>query len=169
MPTETSSNAALCPCGSGHELSACCGPLLAGSRKAATAEELLRARYTAFVRGEVDFVVNTHHSRTRHEVKREDIEDWSRNSRWLGLKIAQVDGGRAGDQQGTILFCAQYVAEGKPQDHWEQSVFEKENGEWRFVDAKGVHMGTYRRPEPKTGRNDPCPCGSGQKYKKCCA
>jgi hypothetical protein len=27
---------------------------------------------------------------------------------------------------------------------------------------------TYRRPEPKTGRNDLCPCGSGKKYKHCC-
>ncbi len=27
---------------------------------------------------------------------------------------------------------------------------------------------TYRRPNPKVGRNDPCPCGSGKKYKKCC-
>jgi len=26
----------------------------------------------------------------------------------------------------------------------------------------------YVRPEPKVGRNDPCPCGSGKKYKKCC-
>jgi Predicted metal-binding protein related to the C-terminal domain of SecA len=25
-----------------------------------------------------------------------------------------------------------------------------------------------RRIEPKVGRNDPCPCGSGKKYKKCC-
>ena len=27
---------------------------------------------------------------------------------------------------------------------------------------------TYIRPESKVGRNDPCPCGSGRKYKKCC-
>ena len=27
---------------------------------------------------------------------------------------------------------------------------------------------TYRRSEPRIGRNDPCPCGSGKKYKKCC-
>ncbi|MCA9066566.1 MAG: SEC-C domain-containing protein, partial [Planctomycetaceae bacterium] len=27
---------------------------------------------------------------------------------------------------------------------------------------------TIFRDEPKTGRNDPCPCGSGKKYKKCC-
>ncbi|MGH9794383.1 MAG: DUF1186 domain-containing protein [Candidatus Acidiferrales bacterium] len=29
-----------------------------------------------------------------------------------------------------------------------------------------VHV---RRDAPKTGRNEPCPCGSGKKYKKCCA
>jgi preprotein translocase subunit SecA len=28
--------------------------------------------------------------------------------------------------------------------------------------------GTIRRDAPKVGRNDPCPCGSGKKYKKCC-
>lgn len=27
---------------------------------------------------------------------------------------------------------------------------------------------TFRRMDPKVGRNDPCPCGSGKKYKKCC-
>ncbi|MBM4251610.1 MAG: hypothetical protein FJ146_06540 [Deltaproteobacteria bacterium] len=27
---------------------------------------------------------------------------------------------------------------------------------------------TYVRAEPKVGRNDPCPCGSGKKSKKCC-
>lgn len=33
-----------------------------------------------------------------------------------------------------------------------------------------VYDGTdsYRRIQPKVGRNDPCPCGSGKKYKKCC-
>ncbi len=30
------------------------------------------------------------------------------------------------------------------------------------------HVPTYKREEPKVGRNDPCPCGSGKKYKKCC-
>jgi len=27
---------------------------------------------------------------------------------------------------------------------------------------------TYRREAPKIGRNDPCPCESGKKFKKCC-
>lgn len=30
-------------------------------------------------------------------------------------------------------------------------------------------QGTVRRAGPKVGRNDPCPCGSGKKHKKCCA
>ncbi len=29
-------------------------------------------------------------------------------------------------------------------------------------------MEPYMRRGPKIGRNDPCPCGSGKKYKKCC-
>ncbi len=31
-----------------------------------------------------------------------------------------------------------------------------------------VAKGPYRRKQPKVGRNDPCPCGSGKKYKQCC-
>jgi len=32
----------------------------------------------------------------------------------------------------------------------------------------GREATTHRRSAPKVGRNDPCPCGSGQKFKKCC-
>lgn len=166
MSTETST---FCSCGSNLDFSDCCGPVLEGKRRAMTAEELLRARYSAFARGEIEFILSTHHSRTRPEVKREEIEDWSRNSEWLGLRIAQIEGGRAEDRQGTIIFHAQYIENGKKQDHWEQSLFEKEGDDWRFLDAKGIQMGTYRRAEPKVGRNDPCPCGSGRKRKRCCA
>jgi len=31
----------------------------------------------------------------------------------------------------------------------------------------GAEVQTVRRDAPKVGRNDPCPCGSGKKYKKC--
>lgn len=157
-----------CPCASGKEFEVCCGPVLAG-KKAKTAEDLLRARYTAFARGKIDFILNTHHTKTRGEVKREEIEEWSKSSEWHGLQVVQVDQGQAEDDKGTIIFCARYSTDGEAHEHWEQSFFEKEGGEWRFLDAKGVQIGTYRRTEPKIGRNDPCACGSGKKYKKCCA
>ena len=180
MTTQTQKT---CPCGSDTPLSQCCQPLIQGKKKAATAEDLLRARYTAFALGETDFILNTHHSKTRHEVKREEIEQWSKSSHWLGLKIVQKEAGGEKDEKGTLVFCATYqetdkpagaVSEGSPEEtpkkeHWEQSFFEKEKGEWRFLDAKGIQVGPYRRAEPKVGRNDVCPCGSGKKFKKCCA
>jgi len=39
---------------------------------------------------------------------------------------------------------------------------------WLARRAAAGPMATFRRDEPKIGRNDPCPCGSGKKYKKCC-
>jgi uncharacterized protein len=36
------------------------------------------------------------------------------------------------------------------------------------LDDDEFYPETYVRPEPKVGRNEPCPCGSGRKYKKCC-
>jgi len=34
--------------------------------------------------------------------------------------------------------------------------------------AHGHSPEPYRRETPRVGRNEPCPCGSGKKYKKCC-
>lgn len=158
-----------CPCGSKNDVSQCCLPIIQGKKSAITAEDLLRARYSAFVLGEIDFILSSHHSKTLKDVKREEIEDWSKNSKWLELKIVETEQGGKDDQQGSIIFGAHYVAEGKTHEHWEKSLFEKENGEWRFLDAHGLKRGPMRRTEPKIGRNDPCSCGSGKKYKKCCA
>jgi uncharacterized protein len=38
----------------------------------------------------------------------------------------------------------------------------------RMAAGRGAESRPYRHPEPKIGRNDPCPCGSGKKYKHCC-
>ncbi|MBC7693587.1 MAG: YchJ family protein [Methylotenera sp.] len=157
-----------CACGSQISASECCLPFIQGKRKPATAEQLLRSRYTAFTLGDVDYIVTTHHSKTVGEVNREEIEKWSKGSKWIGFKILQQEAGTASDTQGMIVFHVQYEMDGKMNDHHEQSVFEKENGEWKFLDAQGLQQGPIRRQEPKIGRNDACTCGSGKKYKKCC-
>jgi SEC-C motif-containing protein len=157
-----------CPCGSQKTLAACCLPVIRGERMAETAVELLRARYTAFVCGEVDFILSSHYSRTRHRVKRKDIEAWSKGSEWLGLEILEVEKGGPTDTSGTIVFRASYRSKGELNDHRERSQFQKEDGEWRFVDGEQLKHSPIRRETPKIGRNDPCPCGSGKKYKKCC-
>lgn len=156
-----------CPCTSKKTYAECCQPLLEGKQKAKTAEDLLRSRYSAFVVGNIDYIINTHHPKTRGEIDRKEVETWSRSSKWEGLEVLQKEAGEAKDQTGTIVFHAKYVAEGKNQDHYEKSFFEKEKGEWMFLDAQGIQTGPYVRPEPKMGRNDPCSCGSGKKFKKC--
>ena len=156
-----------CPCTSGKNYGGCCQPIQTGKVKAATAEELLRARYTSFATHHIDFILATHHSATKHEVNREEITSWSKESEWKGLEILQKEAGEAKDDQGTIVFHAKYFHEGKDHDHYEKSTFEKENGEWKFLDATPLRTGPYVREEPKVGRNDPCHCGSGKKFKKC--
>jgi len=53
--------------------------------------------------------------------------------------------------------------------HHERGVFEKYHGQWYFRDAEVPDVDQFRRDRPKQGRNEPCGCGSGKKYKKCCA
>ena len=160
-----------CPCGNTATLATCCLPRIQGKAKPKTAEELLRARYTSFVLGQIDYILQTHHSRTAQDLARDEVEAWSKNSEWLGLTIHKKEKGEANDSSGIIEFHVRYQAKDKkkPTDHYERSLFEKENGDWKFVDAEGAESGTpIRRAEPKIGRNDPCSCGSGKKYKKCC-
>ncbi len=157
-----------CVCGKGPSTEACCGRFFRGEHRAATAEELMRARYSAFVLGEVDFIVESHHARTRHEVDRSSIETWSRKSEWLGLEIASTEGGTENDERGVVEFVARYNVGGLTQTHHERAEFEKDRGRWFFVDGKPVSTEPVRRAGPRVGRNDPCPCGSGKKYKKCC-
>jgi SEC-C motif-containing protein len=155
-----------CDCGSGIAFESCCGPFLAGAA-APTAEALLRSRYTAFVRGDVDYIVSTHAARTRSQIDRSEIEHWSRQSRWQGLEIlhSEPDDPTAGSAQ--IEFVARFHLNGQDQVHHELASFVREDGRWFFLDG-APPKSQPRRVEPKPGRNDPCPCGSGKKFKKCC-
>ena len=156
-----------CPCGSKKEFEKCCAPFLKGEKNPATAEELMRARYSAFHEGEIDFIFNTHHESTRGELDMEGIKTWALESEWLGLEILSTEAGKASDKEGKVEFSCLFNYAGKNQTHHELSTFKKENGKWYFVDGV-LKDTTYVRTAPKVGRNDPCPCGSGKKYKKCC-
>jgi SEC-C motif domain protein len=159
-----------CPCCSGRELEKCCGPLLDGLRKAATAEELLRARYSAFVLARIDYVRTTRHPRSSAEFDEESARGWASGSEWHGLEISKIEGGGTGDAQGAIDFTATYTEKesGERRRHEEHALFVRHEGEWLFVDGDYVVPETFVRTAPKVGRNDPCPCGSGKKHKKCC-
>jgi len=154
----------MCPCGSGLELAACCGPILAGE-PAPTALALMRSRYSAYVRGAIDHVLATHHERTREQVDVEATTRWSKDTIWKGLEILATERGGVDDQEGIVEFVARGITKGTPFAQRERSKFERKDGRWFYVggDARAVPKGAPTKP----GRNDPCPCGSGQKYKKC--
>ena len=154
-----------CPCGSGAAFAACCEPIINGTRVSESAEELMRARYSAFVTGAIDFIINSTHSRTRKEIDVAFITEWSQTSTWNGLEILETK--TVDDNKAFVSFEARYTQAGKEQSHREKSLFEREDGEWRFVTGDELKNPTVRYETPRPGRNDPCPCGSGKKYKKC--
>ena len=159
----------LCPCGSEKVYNACCEPLISGNRTAETPEALMRARYSAYVNEQAAFILNTTHPSQRDQYTENGIRRWARNSEWLGLTILNTAGGKAGEDAGTIEFVAEYLDKGRRNRHHEIAQFRRHEDDWYFFDGQAPALETVVRSGPKVGRNDPCPCGSGRKFKKCCA
>jgi SEC-C motif domain protein len=158
---------ALCPCGTKQPFSACCEPILNGAKPAETPEALMRARYSAFARQNVDFIMNSVSPKRRKDFDRKSIEEWSKNSEWAGLEIVSTEKGGKDDDTGLVEFIAKYKEKGEDQAHHELATFVKLDGKWFFDDGRTPPAKPIRLEGPKIGRNDPCHCGSGMKYKKC--
>lgn len=157
-----------CPCGSKQQYSKCCEPLIKGERHAKTAQELMRARYTAYAKAEIDFIAATIDPKRKSEFNEKSATDWSRKSTWHSLEIIDTQKGEEQDDTGKVEFIAHYTQKTNKTYHHEIADFRKEDGKWYFVDGHTVPQKTVVRDKPKVGRNEPCPCGSGKKYKKCC-
>ena len=155
-----------CPCGSGSDFDECCGPVIGGT-PAPNPESLMRSRFTAFVHGDLDHIENTHAEEVRESFNRSAAESMAKSVEWVGLEIRGTSGGGEDDDTGTVEFAARFKKDGELQVHHERSNFRREEGRWVYVDGKMNPKGKPHRVE-KVGRNDPCPCGSGKKYKKCC-
>ena len=156
-----------CPCGSGRSYSDCCQPYITGAAKAPTAEALMRSRYTAYVEHAVQYIIDTCIQRGEDDIDMNSTREWSEQSTWLGLTILSVEKGRAEDAKGTVEFEAVYERDGLKETHHELAKFKKEKGEWLYEEGH-VTPKTIVRSTPKVGRNHPCPCNSGKKYKQCC-
>lgn len=156
----------VCPCGSGTSFEECCGPIIGGA-PAATAEALMRSRYSAFVRGEFAHLETSLAAETRTPSDHQAAETMFKGVEWRGLEVRSVAGGGAEDQTGTVEFVARYREKGREQAHHELASFRRDNGLWVYVDGQLAPKGPPRQVV-KVGRNDPCPCGSAKKFKKCC-
>jgi SEC-C motif-containing protein len=139
-----------------------------GDQSAETAEALMRARYSAYAKAQVKFVLDTTHPSQRDQYTEAGIRRWARNSEWRGLTIVGTERGTAADDTGTVEFIADYFEKGRRNRHHEIAQFKRSEGQWYFYDGRAPAPKTVVRESPKVGRNDPCPCGSGRKHKKCC-
>jgi SEC-C motif domain protein len=156
-----------CPCGSKKSYNECCKPYIEGNENAPTAEVLMRSRYSAYVKQKIDYIAKTHSPKTKKKLSIENTTKWAKESTWLGLEILSTTDGGENDTTGIIEFIARYEQEGTEYSHHEVSTFAKDEDTWYYVDGK-IRGETHVRETPKIGRNSPCPCGSGKKYKKCC-
>ena len=155
-----------CPCGNDNDYADCCEPIISGKKKAETAEQLMRARYSAHVKVEVDFIYDTTHPDYREEYDHKGTKTWAEKSEWHGLEILGITEGGPKDDKGEVEFIARFRDKDGVRSHHERGQFERKRKKWLFTE------GTMVKSKPlsvtKIGRNDPCSCGSGKKYKKCC-
>jgi SEC-C motif domain protein len=148
-----------CPCGSEQLLTLCCGLYHAGT-PAPSAEALMRSRYSAYALGLIDYLVRSTLPAQQAGLDHDAIRAWSLGSTWLGLEIEQAQLIEGKPQHAYVTFTAHWRDAGGAHSHRERSAFVRNNGQWYFIDPT---------VELKLGRNDACPCASGQKFKKCCA
>jgi SEC-C motif-containing protein len=172
----------LCACGTKQNFSDCCEPFIKGTKLPETAEQLMRSRYTAYTIADVNYLKNSLAPEARKDFDPEATRKWAEEAKWKKLTIISTEKGNAEDDRGTVEFSASYEYEGQAIQLHEVSKFRKsKEGQWYFVDGdahthpEGENIehahskqGTVVRASAKIGRNDPCSCGSGKKFKKCC-
>lgn len=115
----------------------------------------MRSRYSAYARGLPVYLAATQRAPL-------DPKAWSDSVKWVGLKVHNARGAGA-DATGEVEFTARYLAGDRLCSLHERSAFERADGRWIYT------TGTPDDAEVKIERNDPCPCGSGKKFKSCCA
>ena len=97
-----------------------------GEREAQTAEQLMRARYSAYAVGDSDYLWRTWHPRTR----KDDIG--AAGLEWTRLEVIDVVAGEPGDESGEVEFRAHY----RGGVVHERSRFARRARRWLYVDGE---------------------------------
>jgi SEC-C motif-containing protein len=156
----------LCPCGSGKIYGECCEPIIKQTVQADNPESLMRSRYSAYVKGEILWLKDSLEESHRKDFDEKGARQWSTQAEWFGLEIIQTKMDEA-NNKGWVEFSAKYKQNGATRAHREIAEFVRKNEKWFLTESRIVKPAPVSK-EQTVGRNDPCPCGSGKKYKKCC-
>lgn len=155
-----------CPCGSARAFRDCCAQYIEGS-SAPTAEALMRSRYSAFTVGNLDYIERTSTPDAAHLFNRIDMELSLPDIEWLGIEVHGTNGGGLDDTTGEVSFAVRYRYQSRTFTQVEKASFKRADGIWLY-DKSEINPKSPPVRVVHVGRNDPCPCGSGKKYKKCC-
>ena len=127
----------------------------------------MRSRYSAYAKRAYGHLEHSLSAEQRADFSLEQTREWAEHSEWQGLTILRTEQGGPDDTEGTVEFSAKFRAAGKTHEHVETARFTREEGRWVYAGMVETKGQTVRREAPKVGRNDPCPCGSGKKFKHC--
>ncbi|KKJ75698.1 zinc chelation protein SecC [Kiloniella litopenaei] len=126
---------ATCPCGSGVFYDACCGSFHSGLAFPQTAEQLMRSRYTAYVKQDVNYLKTTLWPQYQKSFNEIATLLRAQDSRWLGLEIIETHKGQSTDKEGSVEFVARSVVNGVADEQREKSLFRKKGRRWYYVKA----------------------------------
>jgi SEC-C motif-containing protein len=118
----------------------------------------MRSRYSAYTLGDLAYLRATWHP----DFRPPDLA-LEPGMRWIGLEIRAFE---PGETAARVEFEARFLARGRVDAVHEFSSFILEQGKWMYTD--GEMLPSSFAPW-KPARNEACPCGSGKKYKRCCA
>lgn len=152
----------LCPCKSEKNYELCCKPFLDEQSIPLTPEQLMRSRYTAYSLARTPYITKTMRGQPLMHFNAQEVEKWAKSVLWLGLKV--LDSTMENEESGFVEFIASYLEKNQIKTICERSEFHKQNGQWFYV--AGVNTMTNKKTL-KIGRNSPCPCDSGKKFKNC--
>ena len=156
-----------CPCQSSNSYKSCCQPYHLG-QVAATAEILMRSRYSAFALQQIDYIVSTTLPAQQRFLSAAELTDWANNTDWCGLEIVQT---RDSDKtHAQVEFKAYFNQSGHRHVHHELSTFvyakdpklpqnAQHSKRWYFLHPMTEHLPTQKQP---------CFCGNNKKFKHCC-
>ncbi len=156
----------LCPCCSGLDYLACCDRFISGRERPASAEALMRSRYTAYTQVNAAYLLATWHPDQCVGLSLDALRESAQGTDWQGLEIVSSDGAGTATV-GTVEFKAWYRQAGQLVALHERSRFVRDGLQWLYVDGQ-LNPPVRGQQNIKVSRNAPCPCGSGKKFKRCC-
>lgn len=125
-----------CPCGSGESFKKCCKRLISGKASAATPQELMRSRYSAYATGAVEYLIKTTIPSRRADLDAGDLKAWCGQTEWTGLTVIRSGLGPKGIDTGYVEFVAFYNHGGETLRHHEYSTFRKVDYRWYYDEGR---------------------------------